>query len=107
MINDRCVKESKITEALPPSNLELGRKGLSAFKKGNYTSALRVWKPLADKGYSKAQNSMGVMYYNGFGVPQNYRTAAKWFIRAAKQDHKIAQYFLATLYDRGLSLIHI
>ena len=41
------------------------------------------------------------MYYYGFGIPKDYRTAAKWFTRAAKQDHKIAQHFLATLYDRG------
>ena len=45
--------------------------GVVAANKGDYASALRLWRPLADQGNSAAQNNLGVMYDNGRGVPQD------------------------------------
>ena len=45
------------------------KKGLSAFRSGNFVTAFGEWKPLADKGDPTAQNSLGIMYYYGFGIP--------------------------------------
>ena len=72
------------------------QKGLDAAQSGDYATALREWKPLAEnKGasslfYSKedvidAQYNLGVMYDNGNGVPQDYKTAVKWYNLAAKR----------------------
>ena len=32
----------------------------------------------AEQGYDGAQNSLGMMYYEGKGVPKNYVLAHKW-----------------------------
>ena len=48
------------------------QKGLDAVQRGDYTTALREWNPLAEQGVAFAQFNLGVMYANGLGVPQNY-----------------------------------
>jgi len=61
------------------------QKGLTAYDNGDYATALREWKPLAEQGYYNAQNNLGVMYDSGRGVPQDYKTAVKWYRLAAEQ----------------------
>ena len=88
------------------------QKGLDAAQKGDFATALREWKPLAEKKgllsftYSKkdimnAQYNLGVMYDKGLGVPQNDKTAVKWYRLAAEQGHATAQYNLGVMYDKG------
>ena len=67
------------------------QKGLDAVQRGDYTTALREWKPLAEQGVAFAQYNLGVMYANGQGVPQNYKTAVKWYRLAAEQGDADAQ----------------
>ena len=78
-------------------------KGLDAYKNKDYATALRELKPLAkNKGalslfYSKedviiAQYNLGVMYDKGQGVPQNHKTAVKWYRLAAEQGDARAQF---------------
>ena len=38
--------------------------------------------------------SIGYMYTNGKGIPQNYKTALKWFTLAAEQGHAVSQDFM-------------
>src|SRR3990172_6594464 len=49
----------------------------AAYERGDYATAFRLMKPLAEKGDAKAQHNLGLMYYQGQGVPQNYAEAAK------------------------------
>jgi TPR repeat protein len=51
----------------------------AAYKKGDYATAMKLWRPLADKGDNMAQWHLGVIYEQGLGVPQNYVEAVKWF----------------------------
>ena len=67
------------------------QKGLDAALSGDYATALREWKPLAEVGHADAQHNLGVMYDIGYGVPQNYKTAFKWYTLAAEQGHAAAQ----------------
>ncbi len=67
------------------------QKGVDAYNSGDYATALREWKPLAEQGNAGAQFNLGLMYGDGQGVPQNYKTAIKWFRLAAKQGHPRAQ----------------
>ena len=46
---------------------------------------------LAEQGYAASQYNLGRMYYNGEGVLQNYKQAAKWFTKAAEQGMAEAQ----------------
>ena len=59
-------------------------KGLAAAERGDYVTALREWRPLAEQGHAKAQFNLGVMYKKGMGVAQDYSQAAKWYRRAAE-----------------------
>lgn len=53
-----------------------------AYDKGDYTTALRLMRPLADQGLAAAQNNLGWMYAHGRGVPQDEAEARKWFRKA-------------------------
>jgi TPR repeat protein len=48
-----------------------------------------------------AQNQLGLLYYDGRGVPQNFKQASVWFRKAAEQGHAGAQVNLGTLYFLG------
>ena len=44
----------------------------------------------AEQGDAEAQTSLGLMYDNGKGVPQDYAEAVKWYRKAAEQGHLAA-----------------
>jgi uncharacterized protein len=75
--------------------------GLTAYQKGDYTAAIKEWRPLADQGSAEAQFNVGLMYVDGHGVPQDYGQAANWFEKAAEQDYAKAQLNLGALYGVG------
>lgn len=77
------------------------RDGLNALDKGDFATALREWKPLAEQGHAGAQHELGVLYATGNGVPRSYKKAASWFREAAEQGHAPSQKFLGDLYRRG------
>jgi len=45
----------------------------------------------AEQGDADAQYNLGWMYVKGEGVPQNYKTAVKWYTLAAEQGLASAQ----------------
>ena len=61
------------------------QKGADAYMEGDFVTALKEWTPLAEQGDADAQTNLGVMYDNGQGVPQDDKTAVKWFTLAAEQ----------------------
>ena len=77
------------------------QKGLTAAQSGDFATALREWKPLAEQGNADAQRSLGEMYRQGNGVRQNYKTAAWWFRLAAEQGDAPAQVKLGEAYSSG------
>ncbi len=75
--------------------------GMAAYNRGNYATALREWRPLAEQGDADAQHNLGVLYNTGRGVPQDYAKAVKWFRKAAEQGDAGSQYNLGNMYDDG------
>ena len=75
--------------------------GFAAAQKGDFATALRLWKPLAEQGNSSAQYNLGIMYRNGKGVAQDYKTAVKWYTLAAEQGNAAAQSLLGLMYAGG------
>ena len=67
------------------------QKGMDAAQKGDFATALKEWKPLAEEGNANAQYNLGLMYEDGQGVPQDDKTAMKWYRLAAKQGNSDAQ----------------
>ena len=52
----------------------------------------------ARQGNASAQNSLGVMYADGEGVPEDDVEAVRWFRLAADQGHAAAQNYLGFMY---------
>jgi uncharacterized protein len=75
--------------------------GLAAAERGDYASARREWRPLAEQGHANAQYNLGLMYRNGEGVPKDDVEAVKWYRLAAKQGYANAQYNLGVMYASG------
>jgi TPR repeat protein len=73
----------------------------SAQEHGDYATALRLYKSLADQGNAHAQYSLGTMYEAGQGLPQDYAEAAKWYRKAADQGDAHAQNNLGAMYEAG------
>lgn len=72
-----------------------------AYDKGDYATALQLYRPLAERGNPRAQSNLGVMYARGQAVPQDYQQAVFWYRKAADQDNAIAQFNLGVMYDEG------
>ena len=76
-------------------------KGLTAAQSGDWATALKEWKPLAEEGNAAAQNNLGLMYHNGWGVPQDDKEAVFWYRLAVEQGYAIAHYNLGLMYEKG------
>ncbi len=58
-------------------------------------------KSLAEFGFSSAQLTLGRLYAEGTGYPQNAESAVHWFRKAAEQNHFLAQWELGRCYRDG------
>ena len=80
--------------------------GVDAYNQGDYATALKEWRPLAEQGDVDAQFNLGVMYDMGHGVPpQDYGEAVRWYRLAAEQGYASAQVNLGVLYGDGLGVL--
>jgi clan AA aspartic protease (TIGR02281 family) len=78
-----------------------GEDAAAALGRRDYSTALRLFRPLADQGSANAQYAVGTMYYFGWGVPQDYAEAVKWWRKAAEQGDDDAQFALGRMYVKG------
>ena len=56
-----------------------------AYDRGDFATALRLFRSLADQGNAVAQQRVGLMYESGQSVQRDYAEAVKWYHRAADQ----------------------
>jgi len=82
-----------------------GGEAYTAYLNGDYATALKEWRPLAEQGNLFAQYDLGQMYRYGVGVPQNYKEAARWYRLAAEQGHFYAQFDLGWMYSDGKGVL--
>ncbi|MCP4500187.1 MAG: sel1 repeat family protein, partial [Deltaproteobacteria bacterium] len=50
----------------------------------------------ANQGHAQAPFCVGLMYYHGDGVSQDYARAVEWYRKSANQGHAQAQQMLNT-----------
>lgn len=74
---------------------------LTAYAKGDYAQALKLFQPMAMQGNALAQTNLGYMYGQGQGIPQDYKQAVDWFRKAAVQGGPEAQNNLGLMYVNG------
>ena len=75
--------------------------GYKAFKAGNFKQAVKWYTKAAEQGHAPAQHSLGLMFGNGIGLPQNKKQAVEWYTLAAEQGHAGAQSLLGVAYYLG------
>jgi TPR repeat protein len=63
----------------------------------NPTGAARWLKAAAEQSNVSAQFSLGILYFNGDGVPKNPVEAKKWLGLAASKGHPSAKFYLDRL----------
>ena len=65
------------------------------------TPEIDALRARAEAGDAEAQVDLGVMYFVGDGVPQDYAEAVRWYRLAADQGHARAQFKLGFMYATG------
>lgn len=75
--------------------------GLEALRKGDYATASRELRPLAERGSAEAQYRVGLMYEFGKGYAADMAQALVWLRKAAAQGHVAAEVELGVIYTSG------
>ena len=72
---------------------------MAAMELEDYSKAMTLLLPLAEQGNAMAQNAIGQIHANGWGVEPNCPEAMKWYQSAAEQGLAEAQFHLANNYS--------
>ena len=75
--------------------------GLNAYERGDYATALRIWRPLAERDPRAAIN-LGVMYAEGLGTQKDAVEALRWLGAAALTGEPNAQMHLGLMFAEGI-----
>lgn len=78
--------------------------GMVAFKKGNYTEAIKRLRPFAKKNNTTAQYQIGLMYAYGLGIDRNIEIAKKLLL-ASRKNPAEDFYQIAKNFDKGNRVI--
>ncbi len=71
-----------------------------SFKAGSYDDAYKVFVELSKGGSSISQYYLGLMYFGGMGVLQDFRHAHMWLNIASSRGHKKARTQLEKLTQK-------
>jgi TPR repeat protein len=83
------------------ANADALQDAATAYKKRDFPTALRLWRPLAEQGNAAAQKGLGTLYEYGSAVPKDEAEAAVWYGKAAAQGDADGEFRLGLLYLRG------
>jgi Sel1 repeat len=70
----------------------------------DYEEAMKWLRMSADQGNVEAEDRVGLMYYDGEGVPQDYLEAVRWYKAAANKGNAHAQWQLVAMYQKGIGV---
>lgn len=79
----------------------LFEKGKGFYDSEDYVEATKWFMKAADAGNADAQYHLSLMYYNGYGFPENREKAVYYEMLAADQGHARAMYNLGVDYETG------
>jgi len=77
------------------------KEGYAALSRKDYATAIKEYRPLADRGNAEAQYRIGRMYEFGNGYPEDKAQGIAWLLKAAAQNHADAQQELGVVYALG------
>jgi len=87
--------------AIARADFEAGKR---AYEQGDYATALKELTPLAEQGNAEAQALLGLMHFEGQGVPRDPSQALKWYKAAAEQGNPEGQLQLGVIYLMGIGV---
>ncbi|MBF0355738.1 MAG: sel1 repeat family protein [Alphaproteobacteria bacterium] len=69
------------------------------------TKASKYWQAAAASGVHAAQYNLGMAYFQGIGIEQNYVKALEWLQKAsARPGYYWPQYWIGVIYENGLGV---
>ncbi len=71
---------------------------------GDLENAFNLYENCAFRGYSRAENNIGLMYENGKPIRKSYAMAANMYEQAYRKGNPFAAYNLARLFEKGLGM---
>jgi len=83
---------------------ELYQKGVAALDAHQFQEALKILKPLAEGGYTRAQYSLAQLYATRPGGYRDDPEAIRWLKAAAQRGHAQAQHEMGTRHLHGNQL---
>ena len=74
----------------------------SALERGEFTLAVRLFRPFTEQVDARAQSNLGQFYsHMRRGVPKDAQEAVRKWRQAAKTGDKEASLYLGTMYEKG------
>ena len=73
----------------------------AAEQKGDFPTALRLYRSAALAGSTYAQGNLGTMYHTGKGGPKNFPEALRWYTEAAKANYADSEFNLGIMNELG------
>jgi len=81
-----------------------GAEARRAYVMGKYLPALELAQPAAERGDRIAMHTLGMLYFNGEGVRQDYASALRWWRAAAALGDRRAQHGIGMLFRNGFGV---
>lgn len=88
--------------AAPPTPAD--HPGMAAFKAGDYTTAYKIWAPMAEQGDANAQANLGILYLRGLGVSKDIEHAVQLFHESAAKGNGQAEFQLGLMFAKGVGV---
>jgi uncharacterized protein len=102
VIHRRLFVAAMALAAAAPLSAQSVKAGIDAWQRADYSAAVAIWRPLAEKGDADAAFNLGQAYRLGRGAPINLAAAKSWFERAANKGHVDAETTLGLLlFENG------
>lgn len=86
--------------ARPAAALEF-KDGLDAYRRQDWSTAIKVFTLLAERGDARSQFALAMMYDRGEGLANDDRKALEWYTKSAQAGYDKAQLNLGFMYERG------
>lgn len=80
------------------------QEGVAAMRSGDYETAYREFRALAEEGDDIAMVTIGLLYHEGTGFPQNYSKAMDWYLKAYVLGNGDAYNNIGVMYRDGLGV---
>lgn len=86
------------------TNYSTYMKARSAYEKGDFETAARLWGKLAENGFARAQIRLAVLYLKGEGVSRDYAKAIQWNQPPAEEGYPAAQNLMGVIFEYGFGV---